>query len=667
MLQAGGAPQVVTGLDGTFTITITKAIPGVPAAAAGHVGYRSAAVELFELPIQPIELVLRIAKPPDNEFTYSYGDPGTGDVGHDNNTSFCGHCHTTFAAQFQTSAHARAARSQPLQDLYAGVAGAIGDAGACAAAGGVWRAGAVPGALGASQQRCYLGHGVLPDLNDCGPTKSCDDPTLPAAQAPQAFGACADCHAPGMDGPAGGRDLLEAEGVGYDDGVHCDACHHVREVQGLDAPGGTGGRLVMQRPLEAIDRFGGPLRQVMFGPFPDVANPFMGGSYQPQFATSVFCSGCHEHAQEALLPNATLDPAKWPDGRLPVHSTYSEWLAGPYNQPATQCRFCHMPEVPGMFNPVDVTDETNASIVFGYGRASADIRSHAFRGPLTETPALGRLIDGAAALSLDSGVNGATLDLSVHVTNVGCGHALPTGEPMRAVLLVVEVEGCGERFAASGGMTLPDLAGAEARGVIGAGVDILADQVAWPTLAGQVAPGSVLRVVRPSGAYWDYDGVGLFEGAQLSPAEKGVEIFTPVGSATVLSESAGTLTLDAAIAPAAGDLVFLGEASPLAFVDGDPVRALAGAPGALFARVLADPNGARQVPHWRAVDVVSDNRIRPLEEAVTQHQFTIPPGCSAANVHLTALYRPEPLGLARERGWDGRDWVSASETVSLSL
>ena len=55
-------------------------------------------------------------------------DPGTGDPAHDSSTLFCGHCHTTFVKQFQSSAHAMSARDPLVQDLYAGVASAVADA-----------------------------------------------------------------------------------------------------------------------------------------------------------------------------------------------------------------------------------------------------------------------------------------------------------------------------------------------------------------------------------------------------------------------------------------------------------------------------------------------------------------------------------------------------------
>ena len=64
-----------------------------------------------------------------------------------------------------------------------------------------------------------------------------------------AFGGCADCHAPGIDGALGGRDLRDATGRALDYGVHCDVCHRVDRVD-LDAPAGVAGRLGLHRPSE---------------------------------------------------------------------------------------------------------------------------------------------------------------------------------------------------------------------------------------------------------------------------------------------------------------------------------------------------------------------------------------------------------------------------------
>jgi hypothetical protein len=49
----------------------------------------------------------------------------------------------------------------------------------------------------------------------------------------------------------------------------------------------------------------------------------------------------------------------------------------------------------------------------------------------------------------------------------------------------------------------------------------------------------------------------------------------------------------------------------------------------------------------------------------TSHAFALAPGCTSATVKATVLYRPVPVVLAKERGWEAKDWVVATtkETV----
>ena len=665
VMQAGGSPSLITGDDGAFTIVLTKEIPGTPTVVAAKTGYRTGGVEFHSLPDEPVELELGYVTPFDNAAGYSFGAPGVGDAEIDSSTKFCGHCHTAFTAQFQTSAHARSAKDPVVQDMYAGVTRAHATQASCEQAGGVWRTGLSPGSTSAPALKCYLGGGVLPDLNGCGGPglSACDDPALPPAEKPTAFGRCADCHAAGIDGPPGGRSLHEAVGLAYENGNHCDVCHKVGDVD-LTKPPGTGGALVMQRPSDWVSSEpGAELLQVMFGPLPDVPNAFMGGSYQPKFSAAEFCGACHEQTQEALLPGAVLDPARWPGG-LPTHSTFREWSDGPFNTPGTPCQFCHMPPSEELKSSLDVTDERNASIAFGFVRPPEKLRSHIFRGPLMGSP---RLIDGAVTLFLTASTGGAGLTVNVTIQNTTCGHAIPTGEPMRALLLLVRAEGCGVSFRPSGGMTLNDVAGATLEGIVGQSVASADAVLTWPEGALRAKVGDVVRAVRPSGIYDDYAGIGLFADPGLSAAEKGLEIRTPLGERAILAVEGADITLDGPLAVGAADRIYLGDPLPATVTDGAESLALAGGAGYTFARTLIDPLGARNVPHYRAVDIASDNRIAPQAEAMTTHTFVIPAGCSIGTLTATALYRPLPVSLARPRGWNAKDYVIANTTKTVSL
>ena len=91
--------------------------------------------------------------------------------------------------------------------------------------------------------RCFLGVGVIEALNPgCSAGLDC-------SAAPTSFGGCSDCHAPGIDGLLGGRDLHEASGLAFEYGVHCDVCHKVESID-LSAESGVAGRLRIVRPSE---------------------------------------------------------------------------------------------------------------------------------------------------------------------------------------------------------------------------------------------------------------------------------------------------------------------------------------------------------------------------------------------------------------------------------
>jgi hypothetical protein len=656
VLQGGKShlPPLLTGPSGTFSVELSYEGMGIPAVVATKAGYRTRGHEFTSLPTGPVELVLYAAEGPDN-LSYTYGAPGEGD---DPTTAFCGHCHVQITQEFQRSKHAKAASNSLVQDLYAGVASAITSAAACQARGGVWRTGLVPGSDNDTAARCYLGFGVLPDLNGCGGPGdvACDNPALSPNEKPSAFGACADCHAPGIVGIAGGRDLLAATGLAYEHGVFCEPCHKAADVDLTKAPG-AGGALMIMRPAEAHQTSPGtPWRQVMYGPLLDVANPSMGGSYQPKFARAEFCAACHEQKQPALLPGESLDPSRWPEG-LPVHSTYSEWLAGPYGASETPCQHCHMPPNFSLQSSADLGTTATSSITFGFVRPPTQIRQHTFRGPLGGDDSL---LAQSAFVHIAATPEATAIATTVSISNVGCGHALPTGEPMRALVLLVEAEACGQILAPVSGSSVDDLGGALATGVVGDEVTAAGLDLIWPDNGVEV--GDVVRAVRPSGAFEDYPGIGFCAEAGLAAADKGRPLREPLGEAVVVAVAGEVVSLTMALPLVAGDVVFVGESPSL--VDGGPARAYAGHAGSTFGRVLLDAQGRRQVPHHRAIDIASDNRIPPGGSTTTSHGFALPADCSFATIRARLLYRPLPLAEARLRAWAATDHlVAAAEHV----
>ncbi|MCB9796505.1 MAG: hypothetical protein H6741_27730 [Alphaproteobacteria bacterium] len=633
VLQGGLPGRYTTDAEGQVSFTLDASVEGDVLVMAGHPDARTQGDFVWEVPTDgsTIEFELALERfSRDDNLEYVFQDPGAPDI--EDTTAQCSHCHVSIVEDWWASPHRQSASNAHVQDLYAGAAGAYGDAGACGAAGGLWLPGLTPGTR-EEAERCYLGDGALPDLNPgCGEDEGCE---LSAT----AFGACADCHAPGIDGALGGRDLLEAEGIAHDKGVHCDVCHRVEAVD-LSAPAGVAGRLALLRPSEEDPSPVGDFIPLTFGPYDDVPNPRMGSVQRDHFREATLCAGCHELEQAALIPGQALDSERWPEGVLPVHTTYSEWLAGPMS-PGVVCQSCHMPTDAAVGNSADLGNQFDIppGIAGGWYRTPGEVRQHVWVGPRQPDS---RMLQLAATVDIDAEVEGGQLTAEVTVQNAGPGHAIPTGEPLRSLLLVVEARCEGALLEPTGGDVISDVGGAlEVR-------EADEDWEIWPS----ASAGERLRVVSRPGGWVDYAGYGPFGDGTFTAEQKGLPLEAWAGESEILSvDSEGRVTLDVPLAE--GALVYRVRAgSPEA---GAPALTLAGAPGQAFARVLVDAEGRRMVPHHRAVDVASDNRLQPRAQWTSTHVFEA--SCEAPEVRAVLLHRAFPLELAEERGWDAVDSV----------
>ncbi|MCB9796478.1 MAG: hypothetical protein H6741_27595 [Alphaproteobacteria bacterium] len=633
VLQGGLSQRWSTDADGYVQVPLDLTLDADHVIIASHPEARLAGEQLFGTPDagEPLrfDIALQRFLTAGNE-AYTFQDPGQPNI--EDSTNQCSHCHKTIVDAWWGSPHRSSAENPTVQDLYAGAAQAYADAGSCSDAGGRWLVGLEPG-TGASGDRCYLGDGVLPDLNPgCGEEEGCEHDAT-------AFGACADCHAPGIDGALGGRDLLEARGYAHSAGVHCDVCHKVESID-LEAPAGVAGRLHVLRPREEFSGPLGPYEPLMFGPYYDVLNPRMGSVQRDHFREAELCAGCHELEQEALIPGQAIDVSRWPEGRIPVHSTYSEWLAGPMAE-GVVCQSCHMPVDADVGNSSDLGNvfDVPPGIAGGWYREPGAVRQHSWVGPRQPES---RMLQLAAAVELSGEVSEGTLAVEAVVRNVGPGHAIPTGEPLRTLLLLVEARCDGTPLQPIGGDVVSDVGGAlERRGSE-------EDWTLWPG----ASPGELLRVVERPGGWVDYEGHGPFGDGRFSVEDKGLPVERFAGQSRILAVDAeGRVTLDTPLA--AGAVVYrVPDGSPSADT---PSMALAGAPGQAFARVLVDSEGRRMVPHHRAVDVASDNRLLPGASWTSTHTFEA--SCEEPELRALLLHRAFPLELAEERGWGLTDSV----------
>ncbi len=245
---------------------------------------------------------------------------------------------------------------------------------------------------------------------------------------------CLGCHTPvgvisGEAPPVDGSKLSEVAKRG----VFCDFCHTVSGTKGIGN-------------LPAISDPG----DVKRGPFKDSESPFHETEFSDLHTTPEFCGLCHNVSH--------------PVSGLPIERTYSEWLEGPYRAAGTTCQDCHMtpPDPPTAF-----TQNPGKPCIMGPKRDHW--WTHQFAGGnAVVTEALGskkhadyarNRLQAAAEVEImlpGSITKPGLFEFQVMVSNVGCGHYLPTGltevREMWLDVSVVDKSGEGREMFRSGAL-----------------------------------------------------------------------------------------------------------------------------------------------------------------------------------------------------------------------
>lgn len=203
---------------------------------------------------------------------------------------------------------------------------------------------------------------------------------------------CLGCHSPLT---AQTNDMALQKKLSWE-GVTCEFCHSVREVN-------TAG----PNPAAVLN-----IAIVKSGPMRDTSGSPHGTVYSAVHTTSLICAPCHEYK------NA---------GGFPILTTYSEWQNGPYAKEGRQCQSCHMARVAG-----DVVDPKVK-------------RSSGAKINLHQMPGSHSLEQLTSAVKAQLAVvrEGDKLKITVDVTNQKAGHYLPTGSPLRQMMLEVRADGYG--------------------------------------------------------------------------------------------------------------------------------------------------------------------------------------------------------------------------------
>lgn len=205
---------------------------------------------------------------------------------------------------------------------------------------------------------------------------------------PHARHICLGCHSPTV---AATSDYSLVRKVSWE-GITCDYCHSIRSVN-MNGP----------NPRAVV-----VYNNVKEGPWKGVTSPVHGTAYSAVHTSSVLCATCHQY-RNAL--------------GFPVLTTYTEWLKGPYSAEHKDCQSCHMYRVQGkvVIPSIKKTSQEEINLHEMPGSHSLTQLNKAIRGQLFVSH------------------QGSQLHVEVDVTNQGAGHMVPTGSPLRKLILEVRV------------------------------------------------------------------------------------------------------------------------------------------------------------------------------------------------------------------------------------
>lgn len=657
---------------------------------------RTRSIKLEAQQREPIEIKLNSAIPGDQP-AYDFSDPG--EPNRRPSTAECGHCHLSNNDHWYASPHRSSAKNPTVYDLYMGRASGLTTEEECHARDGHWALAQQEGQDELAWQ-CFQQISALGAFNASCITPPCDTRELAYEGDSEQWGGCADCHAPAINGViGGGQDLLSARGHAFDYGVSCDLCHHVAQID-WSLPAGVGGRLTLWRPQEeaSFTLGAGGFLPLSFGPSADVSNPRMGISPRAHFRSGALCGGCHQHNHRDEHARSPLDPTRWPQGQLPNQSTYAEWLEGPVSA-VSACNGCHMPPLSGVMNSANLErfESAEVGVQGGWPRPHGQARQHSWWGPRQPEGGMLRLAAGLSLTLEEMSLEEALLEgrlgasqerlrerinqgkglwkVTAKIKNIGAGHGLPTGEPMRHIMSLIEMR-CGD--------TPTEVVGGDVVHNIGG----MISQTAWAPLHELRLPnaqvGDLLRIVRTFTEPIPYVGYGSFGslestpisnlpqeiqwvGRLLSESERGLFKQNAVGELIITEIDAnGQLTLYNHEGEEVSELWgMLGDQIILQRPQAQTGEGYAGTAGFSFARVMRSEDGQTMVPHFMATDILRDNRLAPGQSWQSEHIFSAHCDDPTAIGHL--IYRPYPLWLAHERGWRLTDEVMSTVVKRASL
>jgi hypothetical protein len=232
-------------------------------------------------------------------------------------------------------------------------------------------------------------------------------------------GECGACHAATASWSAGEVVDLNEIPAEHRDGVFCETCHKILDVEPGAGPG-VDGSITLWRPGSDFSDGQGGYWQFAFGPYPNVIGHSMLSSYSPLFRSARLCAGCHEYTNR---------------NGVAVMETYSDWLAVGDPEETKPCEGCHMQDAfgIGVEGMEWVVEDPHLRQMSAQRRDPEEIFRHEFFGGQQWAPF-------AMELLLEAEQQGDELVVRTTAINVGANHRVPTGMPFREILLSVVAE-----------------------------------------------------------------------------------------------------------------------------------------------------------------------------------------------------------------------------------
>ncbi len=199
---------------------------------------------------------------------------------------------------------------------------------------------------------------------------------------------CLSCHAPTV--AFSGDHNLQTK-VSWE-GVTCDFCHSISRVD-LQNSG---------RPYKL------QIGAAKFGPLKDASSPVHAATFSSLHTDPAVCAGCHESRNEKGLL---------------VLSSYSEWVESSFGQDRASCLNCHMAPVKARVVEAKIlrTKKETVNLHQMPGGHSVDQLNKALSARLVPRR------------------EGDQLHVELIIRNRGAGHMVPTGSPLRKLVVAVEV------------------------------------------------------------------------------------------------------------------------------------------------------------------------------------------------------------------------------------